>query len=72
MFRNAELGFVYQFHHLLPEFSAAEKRRNAAFIKGDNHQKIVKKGNRLLAKVGLQDREKHRPHQLSGRWKDSE
>jgi lipoprotein-releasing system ATP-binding protein len=66
LFRNAELGFVYQFHHLLPEFSAAENVAMPLFIKGDNHQKSLIKAKDLLAKVGLQDRQEHRPQQLSG------
>jgi len=66
LFRNAELGFVYQFHHLLPEFSAAENVAMPLFIKGDNRQKSLIRAKELLARVGLQDREQHRPHQLSG------
>jgi lipoprotein-releasing system ATP-binding protein len=66
LFRNTELGFVYQFHHLLPEFSAAENVAMPLFIKGDNQQKSLIKAKDLLAKVGLQDRQEHRPHQLSG------
>lgn len=66
LFRNAELGFVYQFHHLLPEFSAAENVAMPLFIKGDNRQKSLIRAKELLARVGLQDREHHRPHQLSG------
>lgn len=66
LFRNAELGFVYQFHHLLPEFSAAENVAMPLFIKGDNRKEALKQAGDLLARVGLQDRELHRPHQLSG------
>jgi lipoprotein-releasing system ATP-binding protein len=66
LFRNSELGFVYQFHHLLPEFSAAENVAMPLFIKGDNRNKALGKAAKLLARVGLQDRESHRPHQLSG------
>jgi lipoprotein-releasing system ATP-binding protein len=66
LFRNAELGFVYQFHHLLPEFSAAENVAMPLFIKGDNRKKSLVRAKELLARVGLQDREQHRPHQLSG------
>ncbi|WP_412973039.1 lipoprotein-releasing ABC transporter ATP-binding protein LolD [Glaciecola sp. MF2-115] len=65
-FRNSELGFVYQFHHLLPEFSAAENVAMPLFIKGDNRKGALEKAGKLLARVGLQDREHHRPHQLSG------
>lgn len=66
LFRNAELGFVYQFHHLLPEFSAAENVAMPLLIKGDNRKKSLVRAKELLARVGLQDREQHRPHQLSG------
>jgi lipoprotein-releasing system ATP-binding protein len=65
-FRNAELGFVYQFHHLLPEFSAAENVAMPLFIKGDNRKYALEQATELLKKVGLKDRESHRPHQLSG------
>lgn len=65
-FRNAELGFVYQFHHLLPEFSAAENVAMPLFIKGENRKTALAKAAKLLARVGLEDREQHRPHQLSG------
>jgi lipoprotein-releasing system ATP-binding protein len=65
-FRNAELGFVYQFHHLLPEFSAAENVAMPLFIKGENRTVALGKAKELLARVGLKDRESHRPHQLSG------
>lgn len=65
-FRNAELGFVYQFHHLLPEFSAAENVAMPLFIKGDNRKESLRKAADILSKVGLSDREHHRPHQLSG------
>lgn len=65
-FRNTELGFVYQFHHLLPEFSAAENVAMPLFIKGDNRSEALEKAAVLLNKVGLKERESHRPHQLSG------
>jgi lipoprotein-releasing system ATP-binding protein len=65
-FRNSELGFVYQFHHLLPEFTAAENVAMPLFIKGDNKKQSLKHATELLARVGLEDRVEHKPNQLSG------
>lgn len=64
--RNRYLGFVYQFHHLLPEFSALENVGMPLLIQGDNPQHIEEKSADLLEKVGLKDRMQHRLGQLSG------
>ena len=64
--RNQCLGFVYQFHHLLPEFSALENVGMPLLIRGDEPAKITEKASFLLEKVGLQDRMQHRLGQLSG------
>lgn len=64
--RNQYLGFVYQFHHLLPEFSALENVAMPLLIRGADVKYITEKASHLLSQVGLQDRLQHRLSQLSG------
>jgi len=64
--RNKHLGFVYQFHHLLPEFSALENVSMPLLIHGDQPKIIIEKAAHLLEQVGLKDRLSHRLGQLSG------
>jgi len=64
--RNTKLGFVFQFHHLLPEFTAVENAAMPLIIQGMNKQEAEKKAAEVLEKVGLKDRLSHRPAQLSG------
>lgn len=65
-FRNQHLGFIFQFHQLLPEFSALENAILPALIKGLPMADAKKEGLRLLSLLGLQDRASHKPSELSG------
>ncbi len=65
-FRNTRIGFVFQFHHLLPEFSAIENVCIPAFIKGTPEAEAQVRAKELLDYLGLSDRLTHKPTQLSG------
>ena len=65
-FRNEEVGFIFQFHQLLPEFSALENVCIPAFIKKTPKEEAEEKAAELLNFLGLQDRHHHRPNELSG------
>jgi len=65
-FRNENLGFIFQFHQLLPEFTALENVCIPAFIKKTPKAEAEKKAKELLAFLGLSDREDHKPNELSG------
>ena len=66
LMRRREIGFVYQFHHLLPEFSALENIVLPQLINGKNPQQASDKATELLRLVDLKNRANHRPSQLSG------
>lgn len=65
-FRNKHIGFVFQFHHLLPEFTALENLCIPAFIAGINRKKAENRANELLDFLHLTDRSTHKPSELSG------
>lgn len=64
--RNRHVGFIFQAHHLLPDFSAQENVLIPAMIAGHSRQQCSAKADNLLAQVGLADRAGHKPSQLSG------
>jgi lipoprotein-releasing system ATP-binding protein len=65
-FRNKSVGFVFQFHHLLPEFSAVENAMMPALINGTSKQKAIQAAEEILVRVGLKDRLHYRVGKLSG------
>ncbi|MCW8848992.1 MAG: ABC transporter ATP-binding protein [Melioribacteraceae bacterium] len=65
-FRNESIGFIFQFHHLLPEFTAEENISIAAMINGTTKKEAGEKSEKLLELVGLLDRKSHFPAELSG------
>ena len=65
-FRNKEIGFVFQFHHLLPEFTALENVAMGALITTSNDKQVYEEAEALLDYVGLSERLSHFPSQLSG------
>lgn len=65
-FRNRHVGFVFQFHQLLPEFTALENIMIPAFIAGMSQRKAEERALELLSFMGLEDRASHKPNELSG------
>ena len=65
-FRNENIGFVFQFHQLLPEFSLLENVAMPALIGGASRNEAFERARKLIDYLGLKDRETHRPAQLSG------
>ena len=64
--RNRQIGFVFQFHHLLREFTALENVMMPALLAGLDHGDALERARALLAEVGLEARQSHKPRQLSG------
>lgn len=65
-FRNRRIGFIFQFHHLLPEFTALENCMMPALIQGSSKDKAAARGRKLLEEMGLGKRLDHKPGELSG------
>ncbi|RLB07012.1 MAG: lipoprotein-releasing system ATP-binding protein LolD [Deltaproteobacteria bacterium] len=65
-FRNREIGFVFQFHHLLPEFNALENTMMPALIQGMDRKEARERAEEILTEVGLKERIWHKPGELSG------
>ncbi len=65
-YRNENIGFIFQFHHLLPEFSALENVSMPAFISGIGKSEATSRAEELLDLIGLGDRLEHKPNELSG------
>jgi lipoprotein-releasing system ATP-binding protein len=66
LFRNREIGFVFQFHHLLPEFNALENTMIPCLIQGISKKEAALRAETILTSVGLKDRLSHKPGELSG------
>jgi lipoprotein-releasing system ATP-binding protein len=65
-FRNRDIGFVFQFHHLLPEFSAIENVIIPGLIHGGNRKELLIKAKKLLTLLNVADRAEHKPSEMSG------
>lgn len=65
-FRNKNMGFVFQFHHLLPEFTALENVTLPALINGISKSEAERNAKEIIAHLGLSNRENHKPSELSG------
>ena len=65
-FRNREVGFIFQFHHLLPDFTAVENVMMPALISGTGRDAARQRATELLRRVGLSERLEHKPGELSG------
>jgi len=65
-FRNSKIGFIFQFHHLLPEFTAIENVSLASMISGKSFKEVYNSAKNILTDVGLGDRLEHKPSELSG------
>lgn len=65
-FRNKHIGFVFQFHQLLPEFTAIENIMIPAFIAGVSNREALTRASEILDFMGLKDRASHKPNELSG------
>lgn len=66
LFRNEKIGFVFQFHHLLPEFTALENVCIPMYLNGKSNKEATERAAHLLNKLGLSARMKHKPNELSG------
>ena len=64
--RNRHIGFVFQFHHLLPEFSAVENTMMPGLIQGMSPKEAIRNAEKILVQLGLGDRLQHKPGELSG------
>ena len=66
IFRNENIGFVFQFHNLLAEFTALENVCLPAFIKGENRKEVEERALELLKRLNIENRKDHKPNELSG------